>query len=194
MWNLIFLFLNIINLFPLIYPFLIKFDIKFNILKLKGTILIKIFNKIKIEFKVRIKNGYIYINHKTKERKEKISNKNKKLMFVLSLVNQLFFREQFLNLDFISNFGYNLDARVTAVTCGYIDVLTKCMLTKLKNNKKSSHIFVSVEPQYNRDIFNLRVTNTIRISIFDIVYSLIYTKYILWREYEKDRKFKFKQK
>ncbi len=193
MWNLIFLFLSIINLFPLIYPFLIKFDVKFNILKLKGSIVIKIFNKIKIEFKVRIKHGYIYINHKAKERKEKISNKNKKLMFVLSLINQLYFREQFLTFDFISNFGYNLDARITAVACGYIDVVIKSVLTKLKNNKKSSHIFVSVEPQYNKDIFNLRVTNTIRVSIFDIVYSLIYTKYIVWREYEKNGKRKIKQ-
>ena len=163
MWNLIFLFFNIINLFPLIYPFLIKFEIKFNILKLKGAFIITLFNKFKIEFKVRIKHGYIYINHKKKIRKEKLTTKNTKIIFMLTFINQLFFREQILSLDIASNFGYNLDSCVTAVTCGYIDIIAKGMLAKLKNNKKSAHIFVSVEPKYNEDIFNIRISNQVRI-------------------------------
>ncbi len=190
MWNLIFLFINIINLFSLIYPFLVKIDVKFNIIRLKGAVIITLFNKIKLEYKVRIKHGYVYINHKAKERKEKISNKNAKIMFIMSLINQLYFREQFLDLDVISNFGYNLDSRITAVGCGYIDVLVKSLLGKLKNNKKSSHIFVSVEPKYNQDIFNVRVTNVFRISIWDMLYTLIYTKFIMWREQHGKQKLK----
>ena len=108
----------------------------------------------------------------------------------MSLINQLYFREQFLDLDVISNFGYNLDSRITAVGCGYIDVLVKSLLGKLKNNKKSSHIFVSVEPKYNQDIFNVRVTNVFRISIWDMLYTLIYTKFIMWREQHGKQKLK----
>ena len=173
------------NVLGFIYPFLVKFDIKFNIIKLKGTLRIVLFNKINIELKIRIKNGYIYINHKARERKEKISKKNINFVFILNLINQLYFREQFLTFDVKSNFGYKLDACTTAVGCGYIDVVSKSLLTKLKNNKKSSHIFVSVEPQYNQDIFNVRITNTIRVSIFDVIYTLIYTSFYTWRNYEK---------
>ena len=58
MWYLIFLFSTIMNILTIIYPFLISFDVRFNILRLKGSVTIKIFNKIKLEFKIRIKNGY----------------------------------------------------------------------------------------------------------------------------------------
>lgn len=194
MWYLIFLFSVIMNILTIMYPFLISFNIRFNILRLKGIVIIKIFNKIKFEFKIRIKNGYIYINHKNKLRKEKITNSNFNIIFIINLLNQLYFREQFLSFYFKSNFGYVLDSCVTAVICGYIDVVGKSLLSKLKNNKKSSHIFIDIEPQYNQDIFNIRLENTIRMSIFDILYSLVYTLVEVWRKYEKDRKNQFKKR
>lgn len=180
MWHLIFSFLTFLNIWQFIYPFLIKFDIRFNLIKLKGTVIFKFFNKIKFEFKIRIKHGYVYINHKNKERKEKISKKNINIAFILELVKQLYFREQFLDFIIHSNFGYVLDSCATAVGAGAIDVIGKSVLMKIKNNKKTANIFVFVEPKYNEDVFNIRVENTVRISILDIIYALIYTKINLW--------------
>ncbi len=185
MWHLIFLFSTVMNIMGLIYPFLVSFDVKFNILRLRGNIIIKIFNKIKFEFKIRVKNGYVYINHKNKQRKEKISKTNFNLVWFLSLINQLYFREQFLNLSFCANFGFILDSRITATICGYLDVIAKSLFGSLKNNKKSSHIFVSVEPKYNVDIFNVHINNIIRISMFDLIYTLIYTIIYARGRYEK---------
>ena len=185
MWRLIFLFCLIVLVMFLIYPFLFQFELKFNILRLRGEVSIKIFNKFKIEFKVRIKNGYVYINHKNKERKEKISNKNFNIVLVLNLINQLYFREQFLELLVLANFGFVLDSRVTATVCGYIDVVSKSLLGSIKNNKKSSHIFVSVEPKYNEDVLNARIRNIIRISILDVLYTFVYTFIYARGKYEK---------
>jgi len=185
MWRLIFLFVLILLIMFAIYPFLVQFDIKFNVLKLRGEVAITIFNKFKIDFKIRIKHGYIYINHKNKERKEKISNKNFSVVLILNLINQLYFREQFLDLTILANFGYVLDSRVTATICGYIDVISKSLLGPIKNNKKSSHIFVSVEPKYNEDVLNARVRNIVRISFLDIVYTLFYTFIHARGKYEK---------
>ncbi len=190
MWHLIFLFLTIMNILSLIYPFLVKFDIRFNILKLRGSFALTLFNKIKIDFRIKIKNGYIYINHKNKLRKEKITNNNFNVIFFMNLIKQLYFREQFLSLYLKSNFGYVNDSCITAVGCGYMDVIVKSFFSKLKNNKKSSHIFVDNEPRYNEDVFNIRLVNTIRISIADIVYSLLYTLIYSWGKYEKSRKCK----
>lgn len=176
MWHLIFLFSTIMNILSFIYPFLVKFDVRFNILKLKGTVIFKIFNKIKFEFKIRIKHGYVYINHKNKERKEKISKKNINLIYIGELIKQLYFREQFLSLIITSNFGYVLDSCATAVGAGTIDVIGKCLFMKIKNNKKSADIFVSVEPKYNEDVFNIRLENEVRISIFDLIYTLVVTQ------------------
>lgn len=190
MWRLIFLFLSFLNIWQFAYPFLVKFDVRFNILKLKGIIKLTVFNKFTFELKIRIKHGYIYINHKNRERKEKISNKNINIMFIFQLINQLYFRQQVLNINVISNFGYCNDSCTTAVVAGNIDVLSKTILGKIKNNKKSAHILVSIEPKYNEDIFNLRVINEFRISVFDLIYTFIYTKIIMWRENYENRKSK----
>lgn len=175
MWRLIFSFLTFLNIWQFVYPFLIKFEIKCNVLKLKGGISIKFFNKIKLEFKFRVKNGFIYIYFNNKERKEKIDKKNINIAFVLNLINQLYFRHQLLNCNLVSNFGFVLDSMVTATTCGFIDVVSKCVLAKVKNNKKSAHIFVAVNPKYNEDIFNLRVNYEMRMSVVDIIYTLVFS-------------------
>ncbi len=192
MWYLFLLFTIFLLLFIIIYPFLIKFDIRFNILKLKGSLTIKILNKYVIDFKIRIKHGYVYINHKNKERKEKITEKNINVAFILNLIKQLYFREQFLNLEIHSNFGYMYDAMITAVITGFIDVITKSMIGKIKNNKKTAHILIDVKPKYNEDILNIRVQNSVRISIFDILYAFILAKFYVWREYEKSGKSRLK--
>ena len=180
MVRVIFFFLNFTFLMQIIYPFLIKFDIRFNILKLKGSATIKLFNKLKFEIKFRIKHGYVYINHKNKSRKEKISDKNINIVFFLNLINQLYFREQMLDLKIVSNFGYVNNSCVTAVGCGYIEVFAKSFLSKLKNNKKSAHIFVEASPKYNQDILNIRIENTNRISVFDIIYAFIVARVRVW--------------
>jgi len=175
MKNLIFTFLTFLNIWQFIYPFLIKFDVKFNILKLKGYVAMKLLKFINLEFKFRIKNGYIYIYFKNKEIKEKISNKNINLVFITNLIKQVYFRHQLLNFNLRSDFGFVLDSMVTAVGCGYIDVLTKCVIGKLKNNKKSAHILIDINPKYNEDIFNFRLVYQMRMSAVDIIYTLIYT-------------------
>jgi len=104
MWGLIFLFFNFMNIMGSIYPFLMKMDVRLNILRLKGIIQFTIFNKFKFEFKFRIKNGYIYIYHKRKERKEKLTSQNINVVFIKNVINQFYYRQQLLNMDVSSNF------------------------------------------------------------------------------------------
>ncbi|MBR1987623.1 MAG: hypothetical protein IKA36_01155 [Clostridia bacterium] len=185
----------VILLLVISFPFLVEFDIRFNILKLKGRVIIKFLKFVKLEFNIRIKNGYIYINHKNKLKKEKLTEQTISFQYLIKLLNQMYFREQFISVNLKSNFGYKFDAKDTAVATGYIDVISKSILAQFKNHKKSTHIFVSVEPKYNQDIFNFRLTTSVRISIFDILYSALIAGYYLRREYNEKRKFaKSKQK
>lgn len=176
----------------IIYPFLIKLDLRMNILRLKGSVKITIFNKLSFQIKFRIKNGYIYIYFNKKERKEQITNKNINLVFTGNLIGQFYYRQQVLNINFNSNFGYNLDSCITATGTGYIDVFSKCILSKIKNNKKSSHIFISNQPKYNEDICNMRMVYEIRMSVVDIIYAFVYATKNTWRDYE-NRKSNFKR-
>ncbi len=175
MWRLIFSFLTFLNIMQFIYPFLIKFEIKCNVLRFKGGISVKFFNKIKFEFKFRVKNGYVYIYFNNKERKEKISKKNINIILIYNFIKQIYFRHQLLKANLISNFGYSLNSMATSTVCGAVDVISKCAFSKLKNNKKSAHIFVNVNPKYNEDICNIRLNYEMRMSVVDIIYSIVLT-------------------
>ncbi len=172
----------------MVYPFLVKIDVKFNVLRLKGVFTLTLFNKLKFTFKLRIKHGYVYIYLNNKEIKAQITKRNFSFVFIVNLIKHLYFREQFLILGVNSQFGYVLDSRITAVTSGYMDVLFKGIFCKIKNNKLSSHIFVNVEPKYNEDIFNFRLTNIVRVSVVDLIYSVIVALFYAWRDYVKDKK------
>ncbi|MFQ6752216.1 MAG: hypothetical protein ACLRFL_01440, partial [Clostridia bacterium] len=92
------------------------------------------------------------------------------------------------SLGVASNFGYRLDSCTTATVSGVLDVITLGILAKIKNNKKSAHIFTKIEPKYNDDIFNMRLEQVVRISVFDILYVLVYTIIKTWGEYEKRKR------
>ncbi len=194
MWYLIFLFVLFLVFIIVSYPFLISIEVKFNVLRLKGVFTICLFNKIKLQYKVRVKHGYVYIYHKKKEKRIKLTDQTFDVIFFMNLIKQIYFRQQLLTLDISSNFGYLNDACVSAVGSGYIDVVVKSFLAKLKNNKKSAHIFINVEPKYNQDVCSMRVKTAMRISVWDVLYAVSYTLIYSWRKYdEKNRKSKFKQ-
>ena len=181
MVKIIITFVLLILFMITVFPVLIQFEVKCNILKLKGSFSIKIFKWFKFEFKFRVKNGYAYVYYKNKERKEKISRKNLSLVFIYILINQVYFRQQVLNFNFISNFGYVNDSMITATICGYVDVITKSLLARLKNNKKNAHILIDVNPKYNEDVFNVRLNTSTRLSVFDVIYSILYTAFYFAR-------------
>ena len=192
---MIYLFFAIFLLiFIIMFPFFIQFEIKINIIKLKGIIKFILFKKIKIEIKYRIKHGFLYIYYKNKEKKEQISKTNVNLIFVYNMIKETYFRQQLVNLSFHSNFGYVNNSCVSAVGSGYIDVIIKSILSKIKNNKKKSHIFIDVNPKYNEDIFSVKICSSVSMSVFDLIYAFLYAKIYSWREYERNRKNKVKQR
>lgn len=193
MWCLIFSFLFFILFAVVVYPFSISFEIKFNLLRFKGVFTLILFGKFKMQFKLRVKHGYVYIYYKQKEKRIKLTDQDFNVIFFLNLISQLYFRQQLIRLEFGSAFGYTNDACVSAVGAGYIDVIVKSFLAKLKNNKKSAHIFVDVEPKYNQDVCSVRIKSAMRISVWDVLYALFYTLIYSWGKYEK-RKHGIKQK
>ena len=194
MWYLIFLFVIFILLLLIVYPFLISVEVKFNLLRLKGVFTLVLLGKFKLQYKLRVKNGYVYIYHNRKEKRFKLTDQSFNVIFFLNLVKQIYFRHQLLFFDMFSTFGYSNDACVTAVGAGYFDVIGKSVFCKVQNNKKSAHIFVNVEPKYNQDICSIRAKSSIRVSIWDMLYSLAYTLIYSWRSYEKNRKNTLKQR
>ena len=168
-WRIIFL----IIIFLLIVPIPIKFKIEFNVLRLSGGVEIRILKFIQFKLRVRFRGAYVYITNKGRTRREKLTSKNFNIAFIIQLIRQIYFRLILNSLKFTSEVGYYNDAMITALGSGVADIVSKCAYAKILHNKKSAHIFISNEAKYNQDCLKVKIGAEIKMSIFDILYSLV---------------------
>lgn len=172
-WQIILLIIVVL----LIIPISIKFETKFNILRLSGAVQIQLLGFIKFNVRVRFRGQYVYITTNNKTRREKLSSKNFNVAFVVQMIRQLYFRLTLKYLTFTSESGYYNDAMVTALGGSIIDIVSKCIYARILHNKKSAHILIQNDTKYNQDCLNLKIQGQIYISLFDVIYSLIN---VLW--------------
>ena len=165
-------------LFVLVLSLPIKFKtiINFNLLKQFTEVNIKIFRLNIVKFRVKIKNNYIYLTKKAITYKQKFSTKNIEVVFVLKLIQELYYRIQLQEFEEIGEFGISDNAVATALFASSFDICLKGILTKIKNNKKFSHILITNNPKYNDDCVSIKLNSEVRINIFDIIYSFVSSK------------------
>ena len=168
-WKIILL----IIIFLLIILIPIKIKINFNILKLSGACELQIFKIIKFKVRVRIRGRYVYITKRGKTRREKLSAKNYNIALILKLINETYFRTELHYLNLTSEIGYCNNAMISAIGCAAVGIVSKCTKARIMHNKKSAHIFVINEPKYNQDCLNITLESKIKISLFDIMFSLV---------------------
>jgi len=181
-WQIILL----IIIFLLIIPIPIKIKLVFNVLRLSGAVNIKILKFIKYNIRVRFRGAYVYITSKNKTRREKLTATNYNIAYIIQLIRQLYFRVILNSLTFISEEGYYNNAMITALGSGMIDIASKCAKGRILHNKKSAHIFIQNQPKYNQDCLNIKLECEAKITLFDILYSIINSLWSMKGEkYEK---------
>ena len=168
-WQIVLL----IIIFLLIIPIPIKINLSFNILRLSGEMSLRILKLINYKIRVRFRGAYVYVTCNGKTRREKLTSKNYNVAFVMQLIRQLYFRVILTTLKFVSEEGYYNDAMITAIGSGLIDIVSKCAKGRILHNKKSAHIFIQNEAKYNQDCLNMKLECEVKISIFDILYSIV---------------------
>ena len=168
-WQIILL----IVIFLLIIPIPIKIKTSFNVLRLSGEAFIGLLKIFKYKVRVRFRGAYVFVTTSKGTRREKLTAKNFNVAFVVQMVRQVYFRLILTSLKFVSEEGYYNDAMLTAVGCGVIDIVSKCASSRILHNKKSAHILIQNDAKYNQDCLNLKLECQIKISLFDILYSLL---------------------
>lgn len=179
-------FVLLIIFFLLIIPIPLKFKISFNILKLSGKVFFRVFKIFQFKIRVRFRGAYVYITTKKKTKREKLTSKNYSVVFIMEFLKQIYFRLVLTQLHFSSEVGYYNSAFTSALAGGGIDIISKCVFSRILNDKKSAHIFINNEVKYNQDCLNFNIDCQVKISLFDIIYSIINTLWSLKGEkYEK---------
>lgn len=171
-WYLFFVLLIII----LTFPVQTKVVLKANVLNLSAQLFISILGVNLVKLKIKFKGNYVYITKGKYTYKEKLTPSNIDVVFAVNFVKLLYFRLQLLELTEESEIGYQNNAMTTSLGVASVDIITKGILARIKNNKKSSHIFIDNYAKYNQDCLNFKLESSICINILDIIYSWVSSK------------------
>lgn len=170
-----YLFFGIL-LMILFLPFNTRVCVKLNTLKIASEIYVKILCFQVLKLKIKVKGKYIYLTKKGITYKEKLTTNNADLVFGLNFVLQMYFRIKLNEIYEAGQYGIKDDAFYTSILCSSIDLIFKGILGKIKNNKKTAHIFITNSAIYNEDCLNFKLELDFNVNIIDIVYSFILSK------------------
>ena len=171
-WYLFFVLLILV----ITLPFKFRTWFKFNILNMSGEVFATIMGIKIIKIKVKVKNNFIYITKKGITYKEKLAPSNIDVIYVLNLINALYFRTRLYTFAETSEIGYKNNALTSALMTASVDILFKSAFGIIKNHKKSSHIFLLNSPKYNDDCLILNLEAIFSLNFLDLIYCLITTK------------------
>lgn len=171
-WYLFFVILILIFTFPI----KCRTWFKFNILNMSGEMFVTIIGLKVIKLKVKFKNNYIYVTKKGITYKEKLAPSNVDVVYVLNLINALYFRTRLYTFAENSEIGYKNNALTTSLMTASVDILFKSAFGIIKNHKKSSHIFLINSPKYNDDCLILNLEAIFSLNLLDLAYCLVSTK------------------
>lgn len=171
-WYLFFVILIIIITFPI----KTKVVVKANILNLSSQLFISVLGIKILKLRVKFKGNYVYITKGKYTYKEKLTASNIDVVFLINFVKLLYFRLHLIELIEESEIGYSNNALTTSLGVASVDIIVKGILARVKNNKKSSHIFIDNYAKYNEDCLNFKLEASICINILDIFYSFVSSK------------------
>lgn len=170
-----YLFFGLVAIF-LFVPFNTRVSLKINALNLASEVCVKIFRFNVIKIKIKIKGDYIYITKKRVTYKEKLISNNVDVIFAIKFVSQMYFRIRLNEIYEAGEYGIKNNAFHTSILCEAVDILSKSVLAKIKNNKKLAHIFVVNSAKYNEDCLNWNLMLDFSVNLIDVAYSFILSK------------------
>lgn len=161
----------IVLLFPI--PFAVKTT--YSPYQNFGVLAFKFFN---LKFKVATFSvngfGLIITTKKGVEYQEiDISISKRQIIYIQNLFNQIKDKVQIKQMYFISRIGTG-SALKTAMTIGALNQLFYSFFAFLKNEKQTASLTVNSTPEWENKVFNMAVGFKFSISIYDILFCLIY--------------------
>ncbi len=166
----VFIFL-LIFLF-LIIPFKVKFGAHLNVIENKGFYSLKVaFIKLlcgrmrvsdgKLEFENN--NDLLFKNNSDEEYLNKVFTK------ILSKINVS-------NMELFIQFGNKYNAANTAIVCGSFQSIFCTIYVMLKTRYKGMYQFLDIDPNYNKDAFEITINAGFTISVLKVIQCLIKAK------------------
>ena len=161
----------------LVFPIFLEVKISLNPLKNRGVVALFLFKKKLIYYYVELHGKYITLINNTETKKEELEFDSPKFAVIEEFIRQVKDKVRLKYLFVYYNIGLG-DAFRSAMLSAGINQLLNFIFIRLKSKKPTASFCIYDTVSYNRTIFEMAGRIKISISIFDLVYSFIYSAII----------------
>ena len=165
----------------------IKVNVEVNALAGYVLLVISLFNIKIIKIKLVYNNNKIYYFLNKKEKEINIQLSVGQVYFINQFVANIKDKTMLKYLDVNAKIG-TMDAYSTAMQCGTMIALSKTLFAYLKTKKYTATLSTFIEPKFNQNIFLIKIDLCVKITLYDLLYSLIVSLVSLKRRaYERNK-------
>ena len=159
-------------------PINLKAKVSYNILKNNGSVQIKLFKLALIDAYLVIQKGFVELRQK-KNGKVFLSpfifgdSEFQETDIVMILLKKIYIEHGTIYI----NFGLKDDAFISAMAVGISKTVTSIFGAILKSKKHEARIKNKIYPSFNKDRFLICLKASIKISIWQVLQSLLQSKF-----------------
>ena len=161
----------------LVFPIFLEVKISLNPLKNRGVVALFLFKKKLIYYYVELHGKYITLINNTETKTEELEFDSPKFAIIEEFIKQVKDKVRLKYLFVYYNIGLG-DAFRSAMFAASVNQLLNFVFINLKSKKPTASFCIYDTVSYNRTIFEMAGRIKISISIFDLVYSFIYSAII----------------
>ena len=173
-------------IFLLVFPIFLEVKISFNPLKNRGVVALFLFKKKLIYYYIELHGKYITLVNDTETKQEELEFDSPKFAVIEEFIRQVKDKVRLKYFFVYYNIGLG-DAFRSAMLASGVNQLLNFIFINLKSRKPTASFCIYDTVSYNRVIFEMAGRIKISISIFDLVYSFVYstiiTKNKVWTIY-----------
>jgi hypothetical protein len=155
-------------------PVFVEVRLTYNPLLNRGVVALFIFRKNVLYYFFSVHGRYIELQNEKETKTKEIQFESKKFAVLEEFGRQLKDKIKLKKIYVFYNIGAG-DAALSALLCGVLNQVLTLGFVFVKSKKPTASLCVYDTVSYNKEIFELATRGQISISLFDVVYSFIYS-------------------
>ena len=161
-----------------VFPIFLEVRVSFNPLLNRGVVALFIFKKKIFYYYIEFHGKYIMLVNDTETKMQEIEFNSPQFEIIEEFIKQIKDKIRLKHLFVYYNIGAG-DAFRSAMLCGFFNQVINLFFINLKSRKPTASLCIYDTVSYNREIFEMAVNTKISLSLFDLVYSFIYSTIIV---------------
>lgn len=157
-----------------VFPTHLEVRVSYNPIYNRGVVALFLFNKKLIYYFVSFKKNGIELQNESETKLQKLEFSSPEFAVMEEFGNQLKDKIRLKKCNVFYRIGTG-DAFSSAILCGVINQFFLQLFLLIKSKKPTASLCVFDTIAYNSEVFELAVVAAISVSLFDVVYSYLYS-------------------